>query len=97
MERRKCQSMKRDFERSVTFSVNIFFGSALCEQVRARKSRVILEDSWACWGAAPFEMGGRELLLLLGGKGDGGVADSTGFNSILLSLCAVLACPLTPL
>lgn len=90
--------MKRDFERSVTSSANIFFGSALREQVRARKSCVILEDSWACWGVAPFGMGGGGLLPLLGEKrGVGGVAGSTGFDSTLLSPCAVLASPLTPL
>lgn len=44
--------MKGDFERSVTSSANIFFGSALHEQVRAWKSCVILEDSWAFWGGS---------------------------------------------
>lgn len=98
MERRKCQCMKRDFERSITSSANIFFGSALHEQVRTQKSHVILEDGWACWGTAPFGMGGRALLPLLGGKrGVGRVAGSTGSDSILLCPCTVLAFPPTPL
>lgn len=91
--------MKRDFESSVTSSANIFFESALCEQARARESRVVLAGEPGSLGVVLCGVGDGGLSPPPRKQdiGDGAAGCSMGFTGTSLSVCPVLACPLIPL